>query len=160
MIGIISDTHDNVANIKKAVKLFKGKKCDLVVHCGDIVAPITIGFFKGLNIKFVKGNCDGDIEFLKKKSEEINAEFCGEICKFERNNKKFLAYHGKDQAKLQKFIEKQDYDYILTGHTHKSLDKKIGKTRVINPGAHYYGCENKIAVLDEVNDILEFIEVN
>lgn len=159
MIGIISDTHDNVASIQKSVSIFNKKRCSLVIHCGDIIAPITIPYFRGLNIRFVQGNCDGDTEFLKKKAEEIHAEFCGEVCDFEKNGRRFLAYHGKDSMKLQRFIDQQKFDYILTGHTHHTMDKRIGKTRLINPGAHYYGCENKIAVLDEEKDKLEFIEV-
>jgi len=159
MIGIISDTHDNVINVQKAVKIFIDKGCDLVIHCGDIVAPATVNFFKGINGKFVKGNCDGDVELIKKRVAEIKGEFCGEVCKFEWNNKKIAVYHGNVEEKLRKLIESQKYDYIFTGHTHQSKDEKIGRARIINPGAHYYGCENKIAVLDETNDKLEFIEV-
>ncbi len=42
---------------------------------------------------------------------------------------------------------------------HKTRDEKIGKTRVINPGAHYYGCENKVVLLDLEKDNVEFIEL-
>ena len=68
LIGIISDTHDNVANILKAVEIFK-VRAEMVIHLGDIIAPATIQFFKDLKIAFLKGNCDGDIELLKKKKD-------------------------------------------------------------------------------------------
>ena len=74
MIGIISDTHDNVPNILNALEVFKKKKVSFVLHLGDIIAPATVKYFSGLNIKFIKGNCDGDVENIKRKCEEIGAE--------------------------------------------------------------------------------------
>ncbi len=47
-IGIISDTHDNLALIKKAVTFFNGEKVDLVLHAGDFVSPFTALEFKNL----------------------------------------------------------------------------------------------------------------
>ena len=160
MIGIISDTHDNVANVKKAATIFKDKSCDVVFHCGDIVAPATVLFFKGVNMRFVKGNCDGDITLIRKRAEEIKGLFCGDICELEKGNKNIAAYHGHDPARLGEIINSGKFDYVFTGHTHEKLDEMVGNTRVINPGAHYYGSSGTIAVLDEKDDKLEFIEVN
>ncbi len=159
MIGIISDTHDNVVNVLKAIKIFENANVDFVIHCGDVIAPATIKFLKGIHTKVVKGNCDGEIDHLKSVLEEIKGEYLGEVGKLDLLGKKILIYHGGNQEKLQKFIDPQEYDYILTGHTHKTRDEKIGKTRVINPGAHYYGCENKIVLLDLEKDNAEFIEL-
>jgi len=155
-IGIIADTHDNVPNIKAAVEAFKEMKVDFVVHLGDIIAPQTTRFFKGLKIKFVKGNCDGaDMELLKSKIAEIGGEFYFDKMYFEFWSKKFICIHKPDEE----IIKSGEYDYVLYGHTHKKRNEKIGKTRVINPGAHYYGAENTIAILDIEDDEVEFIEV-
>lgn len=159
MIGVISDTHDNVANILKAIKVFENLEVDFIIHCGDVISPATVKFFKGIHIKVVKGNCDGDVEHLKQILDEIRGEYFGEIGELDILGKKILVYHGSDQNKLKEFIGKGEYDYILTGHTHKTMDEKIGKTRVINPGAHYYGCENKIVLLDLEEDNVEFVEL-
>ena len=69
MIGIISDTHDNVLNIRKAVKVFQEKNVDFVIHLGDIISPSSTAFFKGVKVKFIKGNCDGDLAMIKKKAD-------------------------------------------------------------------------------------------
>jgi len=159
MIGIISDTHDNVVNILKAIRVFENANVDFIIHCGDVVAPATAKFFKGIHIKIVKGNCDGDIENLKNVLDEIRGEYLGEVGELDIFGKKILVYHGQDQVKLREFIDKQEYDYVLTGHTHKTRDEKIGKTRVINPGAHYYGGENKVVLLDLSKDDVKFIGV-
>ena len=96
MIGIISDTHDNVPNIKKAVDIFKNRKVDFVVHLGDIVAPITVLYFKGLMMKFIKGNCDGDMEMMKEKIKEIDGEFLGVSSELNLSNKKLFLIHTPD----------------------------------------------------------------
>lgn len=158
MIGVISDTHDNVTNIMKAVELFKSYKVEFVVHCGDIIAPATIQFFSGLKMKFVKGNCDGDIVNLKNKIKEIGGEFSDDILVFNYKNKVFCVYHGHDKEKLNELVSSQKYDYLLVGHTHQRIDKMKGRTRLINPGGHYPTVSEKtIALIND--DTVKFIKI-
>ncbi|MFH1511541.1 MAG: metallophosphoesterase [Candidatus Woesearchaeota archaeon] len=156
-IGIISDTHDNVENVLKAVKVFKSLKVDFVVHCGDMVAPKTVDYFAGVKLKMVKGNCDGDIDNLGLKLRSIGGEYLGEFAELFVDGKKFLAYHGHDPARLDSFIKSGLYQYILTGHNHKSRDEPVGRTRVLNPGAHYYGGEGTVMILDLQNDNVDLV---
>lgn len=159
MIGVISDTHDNVPNVKKAVKLFEEKNVDFAVHLGDIVAPATVKFFEGIKVKFLQGNCDGDIRLIKKRAEDINGQFLGRYSEFSIKNKKIAALHGDDMNALSKIINSGDFDYVLHGHTHQTRNEKIGKTRVINPGAHYFMAENTVVLLDVEKDKVEFVKV-
>lgn len=161
MIGIISDTHDNVFAIKKAVDIFKKKNVELVLHLGDIIAPVTILYFKDLRTKFLLGNCDGDVENIKKRINEIDGEFLGIFSELELRNKKIALLHGQDTKKLNELILTNQYNYILHGHTHVKRNEKMGITRIINPGAFYPTVEEKtIAILDIVNDKVEFIKIN
>ena len=41
-IAIISDTHNNMANFKKAIDYIKGGGIKLILHCGDIQSQETI----------------------------------------------------------------------------------------------------------------------
>ncbi len=61
-IGVLSDSHDNLAKIEEAVKFFNNKKVKFVFHAGDFVAPFTIPKFKKLNCPWlgVLGNNDGE----------------------------------------------------------------------------------------------------
>ncbi|MDO8741370.1 MAG: metallophosphoesterase [Candidatus Woesearchaeota archaeon] len=158
MIGIISDTHDNIPNIKKAVDIFKNRKVDLVIHLGDLVAPVTALYFKGLKMKFIKGNCDGDVELMKERIKEIGGEFLGISSELNLSNKKLFLIHKPDN--INELALSGKYDYILHGHDHKAKDEKIGKTRIINPGTHYLGNPiHTIALLDLEKDNVEFIEI-
>lgn len=160
MIGIISDTHDNVANVQKAVALFKQRDVEFVLHLGDMVAPGTVRFFEGVKLKLLKGNCDGDIEGHKRFLDKIGGEFLGQEAIFELEGKRFAALHGDDERRLNELIDSQGYDCVLHGHTHEKRDEIIGKTRVINPGAHYWGAENTIVFLEPRTGKAEFICLN
>ncbi len=54
LIGLISDSHDHVRNIEKAIKIFKKREVELVLHAGDFCSPFTIPPFEGLNLKGVQ----------------------------------------------------------------------------------------------------------
>ena len=159
MIGIISDTHENEEAIGKAVKIFKGKNVEFVIHCGDIISPPMLEHFNGLNMKFVFGNNDGERLGLNEKAKEFGFEEITDEKEFEHKRKKFYAYHGTKREKLESAIKSNKYDYVLTGHTHIKRDEKIGKTRVINPGALFRIHPYTIALLDVQNDKLQFVRV-
>ena len=159
MIGIISDTHENEEATKKAVNIFKQKNVEFAVHCGDIISPAMLDLFKGLSIKFVFGNNDGERIGLNNKAKEMGFEEITDEKEFEHFNKKFYVYHGTKNEKLENAIKSNKYDYVLTGHTHLRKDEKIGRTRVINPGALFMAFPYTIALLDVQRDKLESIEI-
>jgi len=47
-IGLISDTHDNLTLVEKAVKQLNQENVELVLHAGDYTSPFTIAKFKPL----------------------------------------------------------------------------------------------------------------
>jgi predicted phosphodiesterase len=42
LIGIISDTHDDMSIIRKAVDLFNEREVGYVLHAGDLISPFTL----------------------------------------------------------------------------------------------------------------------
>ena len=159
MIGIISDTHENEQAMKKTADIFKKRKVDFVVHCGDIISPPVLENFQGLRMKLVFGNNDGEKNGLIAKCKELGFDGIKDELEFEYKRKKFYVYHGTDPKKLDAAVKSNKYDYVLTGHTHIKRDEKINKTRVINPGALFRIRHYTIAVLDAEKDKVEFIEV-
>lgn len=160
MIGIISDTHDNAFMIQRAVEILKSKNPELVFHLGDVIAPLTVKLFSGLKIKFIKGNCDGDVEGIKRVAEAIGGEFLGDFAELKIEGKSFALYHGTNRERLNQLINSQKYDYVLHGHTHRRRNEKIGKTRVINPGNFYPGHDdNGFTFLDIEKDEVEFVDM-
>ncbi|MCJ7470999.1 YfcE family phosphodiesterase, partial [Candidatus Bathyarchaeota archaeon] len=61
LIGLISDTHDCLPLVDKAVKRLNDENVDIVLHAGDYVSPFVIPKFKDLRMKLIGvfGNNDG-----------------------------------------------------------------------------------------------------
>ena len=75
-IGIMSDTHDHLPNIRKAIAVFNDEKVDMVIHCGDFVSLFVIKEFENLNSKIVGvlGNNDGEKTLLKEWLKELDSD--------------------------------------------------------------------------------------
>ena len=122
-IAIVSDTHNNWANFKKAVDWIKKEKIQLILHCGDISSQQIIDDAKKIfdgEIKFVKGNADFDLPDVPDKSE------------FEADGKKIAFVHFPNEAK--KLSQSGKFDLVFYGHTHRPWDEKVGECHMINPG--------------------------
>ncbi len=153
LIGVISDTHDNLVGLKKAIDIFKDKKVEMIVHCGDWVSPFTLEFFddeiKDFNIpvKSVVGNNHGDIKRIISTNTKMRnpIEWSKDVTlEFEVDDKKAIIYHGDDYFILEALIGCQKYDVIFTGHTHTVRNEVVGRTLVVNPGATCYSARGKI----------------
>ena len=160
MIAIISDTHENIPLIRKAMDVIKSENVDLIIHCGDVVSPSTLKEFEGFPFKFVLGNNDGEIKGLTIFADKLDFELPAFWLDFEYNQKRFLVIHDVEDRYIKERIEAQDFDYVLCGHTHVRRDERIGKTRIINPGALSYRTTTPgFAFLDVENDRLNFVDL-
>lgn len=159
-IGIISDSHDHIDNIKKAVKLFKDKKVNFVIHVGDYVSPGTIKEFQGLKLVGIFGNNDGDKFRLISAFNQIGGQIKGDFCEIEEDGIKFAVYHGTEPQLKDALIECEKYDVVIYGHTHALENAKVGRTLVLNPGtAHGFEGRATIVIFNTQTKQPEFIEV-
>jgi putative phosphoesterase len=161
-IGLISDTHDKIQNIQKAVRKFNDKHVDVVIHAGDFVNPIAVKSLVGVKLVGVLGNNDTDIAGLTSTFNKINGELKGEIFETVYDGMRFAVYHGTSLAKKVQLIKSGKYDVFIYGHTHRKDDKYSGTTRVINPGTAkgwFFGLFATIAVFDTSSRNLEFINL-
>jgi len=162
-IGIISDTHDDIDNIKKAVRIFKDKDIKIVIHLGDIVAPPAIKFFEGFKLIGIFGNNDGYKQFLLETYRSIGGDLKGDFASIEIDGLKFALYHGEYSHITEALVKSGDYDFVLSGHTHSANVTKSGKTILANPGsAHRFFTNNTgptAAVLDTGSKKVEIIMI-
>jgi len=159
-IGIISDTHDNLPQIKKAVEIFNREKVELALHAGDFVSPFTFLEFKNLNcpLKGVFGNNDGDKLYLQEKFKGIG-ELHPAPYNVKINNKNIVMLHK--EKLIDALAKSQKYDVVIYGHTHRTDLRKIGKTLIINPGecGGWLTGKNTIALLDLKNIEAKIIDL-
>ena len=133
-LGVMSDSHDNIPMIRKAVELFNAEGCDLVVHAGDYCAPFAISPLEKLKCKWlgVYGNNDGDKKALAIKS---NGMIVDHPYRYDLSNTRMIVTHEiEDVQGLMGMIENQEVHLLVYGHTHKPEIKKVGSALLVNPG--------------------------
>ncbi len=159
-IGIISDSHDHIENIRGSIQIFRDRKVDFVIHLGDYVNPASVKAFQGVKLIGIFGNNDGDKFRLINAFNEIGGEIKGDFCEIEEDDIKFACYHGTELELTNALIECGKYDVVIYGHTHESKNTKVGKTLVLNPGtAHGFGNKATIMIFDTQTKEPEFINL-
>jgi uncharacterized protein len=162
LIGIVSDTHDNMANFEKAIAVFKEKKIDYLIHCGDWCSPFMPDLVKDFRVVSVFGNNDGDLfTFLQKSKNWQNIQFEKECATIEEGGKKIAVYHGVSRAILDSLLACQEYDLVCSGHSHRPAIKEHGKTLHVNPGSTsgLLGKRPSVAVYDAETAKAEIVEL-
>lgn len=155
MIGVVSDTHDNLRAIRLVVELFNSHGVELVVHAGDYVAPFTYKEFKNLEPKMVGvfGNNDGERVGLRRNFAGLGADLT-DFLEFDFSGKKFAVYHGTIKPFLDSLMESGSYDVVITGHTHDAQVLQKNDVLVLNPGeACGYLSGKKTVCLLEVDSL-------
>jgi putative phosphoesterase len=132
LVGIVSDTHDNLTNLRRCLRLFRERGVDLVLHAGDFVSPFTAEPFReaGLNLVGVFGNNDGDKLYLRERFSGVGELHFGPH-EFVLEGRRIVLMH--EPRALSAFLASGQYDLIVYGHTHKP-EIRGGRPLLINPG--------------------------
>jgi uncharacterized protein len=159
IIGILSDTHDRDDAMTAGLRILRDRRAEFFAHCGDIGTQTCIDLLAGLPSAFVFGNTDWDRAGLARYAASIEVACYGNFASLELAGKKLAIMHGDDLRLKQQVLAAQEHDYLLLGHSHVKLDQRVGRTRVINPGALHRVAQKTVATLDTDADVLEFINV-
>jgi uncharacterized protein len=133
-IAIMSDTHDNMDKIERAMRLIIAERVSHVIHAGDYIAPFSLKLILrdlgGIEFTGVFGNNDGEKAGLTKFAS-------GRIHKpphtFTVEGKRFFLTHDIERYDLDDLKKKNDV--IIFGHSHTPLIEQNNGVVVINPGA-------------------------
>jgi len=157
LIGIISDTHDRVDETRRALALLAARNIHRIIHCGDVGGPPILDLLAGFDATLVWGNNDWDRTDLTRYARALNIGVGDPFADLTIDGKRFAVAHGDHAGILQRLIAGAQYDYLLTGHTHVRRDERIGRLRIINPGALHRASIKSVALLDVPTDRLEFL---
>jgi|TARA_B110000438_G_scaffold177881_1_gene169996 uncharacterized protein len=147
LIGVVSDTHNNIKNIKKIIDLFNEAQVELVIHTGDISKAATLKIFSALDCPLmgVFGNNDRLEEGLQEVCKENNFTFQEPPLSLILDNKKIAVFHEPEL--IDDYIkDHQNIDVILHGHTHRYKEEIIENTIYFNPGESAGSLEGKSAI--------------
>src|SRR3990172_12175930 len=124
LIAVLSDIHDNILNLDKALQIIKQQPSEALIYCGDFCAPFTAGILaqSGLQIYACFGNNDEDQSAIARQlsATELFA-LTDEFGKIELAGKKIAFCHYPKLGEL--LANTGDYAAVFHGHTHKSYQK-------------------------------------
>ncbi|MEM2904583.1 MAG: metallophosphoesterase [Candidatus Bathyarchaeia archaeon] len=135
LLGMISDTHDRLEVIDRAVRFFNEQGVGLVAHAGDWCAPFALLRFMSLKarLKGVFGNVDGERGKLSENASKLGFELA-DLVEFESDGVRCVVIHGADERVVNALAKCGDYGLIIRGHRHEQLSQTIGSCLVVNPG--------------------------
>lgn len=136
-IAIFSDTHDNWHYTKIACQRAREAECEVLIHCGDICAPVTLGYLKeqwGRPLHYCFGNVDGDRFLMLKNFVDDpliyhHGEVKGEV---ELGGRVIAFQHYPEIARA--LATSGRYDAVFYGHDHQKHQEKVAATLLANPG--------------------------
>jgi hypothetical protein len=164
-LGIVSDTHDNVAAVERAVAAFEDRGVGTAIHCGDVIAPPVLPFFEGLELHGVLGNNDGELDGLEAGYRDLGngSRLHGRRAFLTFDGVDVAVLHGEDRDAVAALAASGEYDYVCYGHHHERDHREVDGTTVLNPGAHFptVPAEHRtVVVLDTDADEVEFVAVD
>jgi putative phosphoesterase len=155
-IGIISDTHDDMHAIRKAVEFFNEQGVTHVIHAGDLISPFTFEVFGDLSAQFigVYGNNDGDLLLLREKSQ---GSIHPQPYIFTVHGKRVVVVH--EPGIVEALADSGHFDLVVYGHLHEPEIRRVSDTLVVNPGkaARLHKGTSTLALLDTASMEAEII---
>jgi uncharacterized protein len=158
LLGILSDTHDQVERTRSAVNMLISEGATALIHCGDLTGPEVVHEFSRAPSYFVFGNCDYDREAIRQAIALIGGTCldCGGLISL--GGVRIAVTHGDSSSELKR-LAALDPDYLFTGHTHHVSDIQKGPTRWVNPGALHRAQTWTVALLDTACNLLRVLPV-
>ena len=151
IIGAMSDTHDRLDAVDKAISFFNSQEVTDVLHAGDLVSPFVIPLFSKLKAKlhFVWGNNEGDHDFANVRFADIGVTPLGHFAALRLGGKKIALLHGIHEEIVNSLVESGCYNLVVRGHNHKA-EIIEGETLVVNPGevCGYLTGRQTVALID------------
>jgi len=148
-IGIVSDTHNHLANCERIVGIFNAAGVERVVHTGDITQAKTLRVLAGLRAPLcgVWGNNDLERASLEAAAAELGQRFEDPPLRARWGGRQIVVVHDPldlDAALLA------GADVALYGHDHRRAIERRGAVLCVNPGecaGHLVG-HNAVGILD------------
>lgn len=162
LIGVLSDTHDDLASIDKAFRIFENHAVEIILHCGDWKSLDTYHYIqaktKFLNSQLygVTGNQDHELATIQQLTT-FHELFLEETS--------IAIVHGHIRKDIENALISQKYHLIMTGHTHKYKVSLFNNSILLNPGSTSFSIprqknyEGTVAILSTKKPLLSSIKI-
>ena len=165
LLGLVSDTHDNVAAIERAVAVFADEGVETVIHCGDFIAPPVLPFFEGFTLHGVLGNNDGELDGLEAGFRALGngSRLHGRLAELTVDGVDVAVLHGESRDRVNELAASGRYDLVCFGHHHEREVTSVDDCLVVNPGAHFPTVpseHNTVALYETTTGEVRFVDVS
>jgi putative phosphoesterase len=147
-LGVVSDSHGHVDNVRPAIRMLESLEVDRVLHCGDVGSMAVVEMFAAWPTDFVFGNCDYQRAEFAASIARVGQTCHGEFGDLEIDGKRIALIHSDDRRRFQQTIQSGDFDLVCYGHTHVAAIERLGDALVLNPGALYRADPYSIAIVE------------
>ncbi len=162
LVGLLSDSHDNLPKIRRAVNVTNDLKVELVLHAGDYCAPFAAGAYDELKPRLVGvfGNNDAERAIIKQKFASLGHDIRGRFAEVKAGNLKIALTHGDDSELLTSLRNAGAYSVVVHGHDHEAKVTKQGNVLLVNPGeiCGYLSGRHTLAVLDTETSTAKIVD--
>jgi len=160
-IGVVSDTHDDRRNLETALGLLRAEGITQLLHCGDLCGPAIVELLSEFDVWIARGNMDRHPELDQTVHETVGRERLASSHRLTLDGLSVALVHGHQERELRSLINAGEHAYVFHGHTHRRNDRRVGPTRVINPGAlgGMRWQQRSFCILDLAADEVEFVTV-
>jgi len=135
-IAVMSDSHDQIWNMRKAISSIMEHDIQTIIHCGDLISPFMLEEFEGFQgtIHICAGNNPGDQALLMEKIQEATCKvvYHGIFGRLRLAGKDIAFVH--DPGIAHAIARSDEFDICLFGHTHRWYIETIKGTLLLNPG--------------------------
>lgn len=161
-IAVLSDSHDNIPNLREAVSISNGLGAVVLIHCGDLISPFMLdelALFNGA-VHLVYGNNAGDQHLI---SQACGTRFPaithhGVLGLVEAGGLRIAFTHYPQMARG--LLLQGTFDVVCCGHNHRYQVESQGESLLINPGELLgKDAQPSFCVLDSSSRGVEQIEV-
>ena len=159
LIGLISDSHGEWLRTREAVKLLTQSGCERLIHLGDVETREVLDELAGHRVTLVFGNCDF-VSSLHEYALGVGVDVQHPAGTIDIGGVTIGFLHGHDERQYHQFLDDEQVDIVVHGHSHEIRDEMVNKTRCINPGALHRAVRYTVAVLDTANNTVEFLELD
>ena len=160
-IGIVSDSHGHWRRLDGALEALVARGAEAIVHCGDVGSAECMHVLgrAGVPAYAVRGNMDRGAGKTTDAAAAEGVTFHDATVEVPlAQGEHLIATHGDDALLVQELLIGQQFPYLCHGHTHCRRDERVGRMRIINPGALRRARPPSVALLDTQTDELTFIE--
>jgi putative phosphoesterase len=160
ILGILSDTHGRADAAAAAVATLRAAGAEFLIHCGDVGGESVLDTLAGIPCLFVWGNNDFDRSSLESYARDLGIQCGNDFARLDFAGKVIAVTHGDNSALLRQATAKDSpYDYLFLGHTHVPAIERIGRTRIVNPGALHRAAKKTVAIVDLETDAVRHLVV-